>query len=89
MAKQEGSSNPVLSANRHLRQLHLFSLIARLCAPRRSPAASDVRRVIVDSRLNWSIEQIDGQRSWLYLDAPAQVREVAGCLVLTADKTQA
>ena len=87
MAKQEGSLNPALSANRHLRQLSLFSLIARLCAPRRRPPASDVRRLIVDSRLHWSIEQIDGQRSWLYLSEPAQVREVAGCLILTPDKT--
>ena len=88
MAGKKRNLNPALSANRHLRQLSLFSLIARLCVARRSPPASDVRRLIVDSRLQWEIEPVDGQRSWLYLKTPAQVREVAGCLILTsADKT--
>ncbi|TDR73357.1 hypothetical protein [Paludibacterium purpuratum] len=47
--------------------------------------ASDECRLIVDSRLEWAFEPIDANTSWMYLPRATQVREVAGCLVLTAD----
>jgi hypothetical protein len=42
-------------------------------------------RLIVDSRLSWAVEPIDGDTSWLYLPKPARMRQQAGVWVLTAD----
>ncbi|TDR82862.1 hypothetical protein [Paludibacterium purpuratum] len=76
---------PVFSQNPDSRQQQLFSLISMLCTPRRSRPNSDECRLIVDSRLPWAFEPIDGNTSWLYLPQAAQARKLAGCLVLTAD----
>jgi len=74
-----------LSSNRHFRQQQLLSLISVLCAPRQCRPNPDVCRLIVDSQLAWRSEPIDANTSWLYLPTAARAREVAGCLVLTAD----
>ena len=83
MAIEQGNTLHVVSSNPHLRQLHLFSLISQLCAPRRDRPDSDNCRLIVDSRLAWAVEPIDGGSSWLYVPEGARVRKVADCLVLT------
>jgi hypothetical protein len=85
MANVECNSVHSFSSNKHLRQQHLFSLISMLCAPRQSIPASDMCRLIVDSRLSWAVEPIDGRSSWLYLSGAAQARKIADCLVLSAD----
>ena len=85
MANAECNSVHSFSSNKHLRQQHLFSLISALCAPRRSLPETDMCRLIVDSRLSWAVEPIDGDTSWLYLPKPARMRQQAGVWVLTAD----
>jgi len=72
-------------SNQHFRQEQLLSLISVLCPPRELRRNPDVCRLIVDSRLAWRAEPIDAHTSWLYLPVAARAREVAGCLVLTAD----
>ena len=81
MANAECNSVYSFSSNRHLRQQHLFSLISELCAPRRSLPETDMCRLIVDSRLPWAVEPIDGDTSWLYLRSPCGCgnRRVCGC----------
>lgn len=74
-----------LSSNQALHQQTLFSLISVLCAPRRTRSDSEVCRLIVDSRLPWAVEPIDGESSWLYLPHAAHAHKIAGCMVLTAD----
>ncbi|MBV8648296.1 hypothetical protein [Paludibacterium sp.] len=56
-----------------------------MCEPRQAHPNPDVRRLIFDSRLSWASMPVDAQSSWLYLKNAARLREVAGCLVLTAD----
>jgi hypothetical protein len=85
MAVQDRSAFHAVSTNPHQRQLLLFSLISQLCAPRPSVPDSDFCRLIVDSRLDWGVEPIDANTSWLYLPRAARARQLAGCLVLTAD----
>jgi hypothetical protein len=85
MAIQERNAVHAVSTNPHQRQLLLFSLISQLCAPRPSVPDSDLCRLIVDSRLDWGVEPIDANSSWLYLPSAARARQLAGCLVLTAD----
>jgi len=67
------------------RESQLFSLISVLCTTRNPRPKSDVCRLIVDSRLQWAVEPIDANTSWLYLTETARVRNLAGCLVLAAD----
>ena len=69
----------------HLRQQQLLSLISQLCEPRDRVVDSDLCRLVVDSRLEWSVAPIDVNTSWMYLPRAARAREIAGCLVLTAD----
>ncbi|TDR73803.1 hypothetical protein [Paludibacterium purpuratum] len=85
MATQDGNATLVSFPNPDSRQQQLLSLISVLCLPRRSRPNSDECRLIVDSRLPWAFEPIDGNTSWLYLPKAAQARSLAGCLVLTAD----
>ena len=85
MAKIHGKAVPVVSPNRNFHQPQLFSLISVLCAPREQPFSVAECRLIVDSRLSWSTVPIDAERSWLYLPEAARARQVAGCLILTAD----
>jgi hypothetical protein len=85
MAEVEFNSVHDLSSNQYLRQLSLFSLISQLCPPRQSRPDAGLCRLILDSRLHWAIEPIDGNTSWLYLPQAAHVKKLAGCLVLTAD----
>ena len=85
MAKRDSSSIQCLSSNQQLRQLQLFSLVSMLCVPRRSAPEPDVCRLIVDSRLEWAVNPIDGESSWLYLPHAARARHLAGCTVLTVD----
>jgi hypothetical protein len=60
-------------------------LVSRLCPPRDSLPEPGLCRLIVDSRLDWAVESIDGQSSWLYLPSAARQRQVAGCTILTLD----
>jgi hypothetical protein len=85
MATHDSKAFDRLSPNPHLRQLQLFHLISTLCPPRQSRPNSDLCRLIIDSRLQWAVEPIDGNTSWLYLPHPAHARQLAGCTVLTAD----
>ncbi|TDR82995.1 hypothetical protein [Paludibacterium purpuratum] len=85
MATQDGNSAQVFFPNQDFRQQQLLSLISVLCLPRGSRPNSDECRLVVDSRLPWAFESVDGSTSWMYLPKAARVREVAGCLVLTAD----
>ncbi|MBV8046402.1 MAG: hypothetical protein JO171_04590 [Paludibacterium sp.] len=85
MAVVNTNAVPVSPSNRHFRQEQLLSLISVLCAPRQIHPNPDICRLIVDSRLAWRAEPIDANTSWLYLPVAARAREVAGCLVLTAD----
>jgi hypothetical protein len=84
MAKSELNSFHALSSIQHQQQLRLFSLVSALCPPRQDRPAADICRLIVDSRLPWAVEPIDGNTSWIYLPAPARLRTIANCLVLTA-----
>ena len=84
MATHECKAVHVISPNQRFRQEQLLSLIAQICEPRHSRSSVDICRLVVDSRLSWGSQPIDARSSWLYLSQPAQVREVAGCLVLTA-----
>ena len=83
MARTESNAIHRISSNQHFQQQQLFSLISMLCAPRRAGRDSDVCRLIVDSRLQWAVEPIDGESSWLYLPEAAYTRKIAGCMVLT------
>jgi hypothetical protein len=74
-----------LSTNQLFRQQQLFSLISRLCAPRQDSSKSDVIRLIVDSRIAWASEPIDGNRSWLYVPEATHAKQLAGCTILTVD----
>jgi hypothetical protein len=85
MANRDSNAIQCFSSNQHLRELQLFSLISTLCAPRQSRPASDMCRLIVDSRLQWAVEPIDGNTSWLYLPHAAHARQLAGCTVLTVN----
>ena len=85
MAEKHSNAIHRISSNQHFQQQQLFSLISMLSAPRRTRRDSDVCRLIVDSRLQWAVEPIDGESSWLYLPEAAQARTVAGCTVLTAN----
>jgi hypothetical protein len=42
-------------------------------------------RLVVDSRLPWAFEPIDGNSSWLYLPEAVRARNVAGVMVLSAE----
>jgi hypothetical protein len=44
-----------------------------------------VIRLIVDSRIAWASEPIDGNRSWLYVPEAAHAKQLAGCTILTVD----
>ena len=72
-------------SNQHQRQLRLISLISELCAPRRGIPEPDMCRLVVDSRLPWAFEPIDGHSSWLYLPEAVRARNMAGVMVLSAD----
>jgi hypothetical protein len=85
MATLDSKALEGLSPNPHLRQLQLFSLISTLCPPRHSRQNSDLCRLIIDSRLQWAVEPIDGNTSWLYLPQAAHARQLAGCTVVTVD----
>ncbi|TDR82616.1 hypothetical protein [Paludibacterium purpuratum] len=85
MATQDGNATLVSFPNPDSRQQQLLSLISVLCLPRASRPNSDKCRLIVDSRLPWAFERIDGSTSWMYLPNAAQARHMAGCLVLSAD----
>jgi len=85
MANIDLSAVHAFPSNQHLRQLQLFCLISQLCAPRQSRPDADICRLIVDSRLPWAVEPIDGNTSWLYIPEAAHAKTLAGCLVLTAD----
>ena len=85
MANRDSNSIQCISSNQHIRELQLFSLISTLCAPRQRNSAPDVCRLIVDSRLEWAVEPIDGNTSWLYLPHAAHARQLAGCTVLTVN----
>jgi len=84
MAAEECNPFFLNASNPSQRQEHLFYLISRLCAPRSRRPQSDLCRLVVDSRLQWAVEPIDGESSWLYLPEAARARQVAGCLVLSA-----
>ncbi|MBV8049463.1 MAG: hypothetical protein JO171_20130 [Paludibacterium sp.] len=85
MATQDGKAVHVVSPTQRFRQEQLLSLISVLCNPREQRRNPDVCRLVVDSRLAWRAAPIDANTSWLYLPVAARAREVAGCLVLTAD----
>ena len=85
MAEKHSNAIHRIPSNPPLHQQQLFSLISVLCPPRRSSRDSDVCQLIVDSRLHWEVEPIDGESSWLYLPEAAYVRKIAGCMVLTID----
>jgi hypothetical protein len=85
MAKVNGNSFYSSFSNQHQRQLRLISLISELCAPRQGMPESDLCRLVVDSRLPWAVEPIDGNSSWLYLPQAVRARKVAGVMVLSAD----
>ena len=85
MAIHDVNALPTTPTNRRLRQQQLLTLISVLCEPRQTHPNPDVRRLIFDSRLSWASMPVDAQSSWLYLKNAARLREVAGCLVLTAD----
>ncbi|WP_293238927.1 hypothetical protein [Paludibacterium sp.] len=85
MAVVHGNAVSAPYSNQRLRQQQLLSLIAVLCEPRPNRSSTDMRRLIVDSRLNWSVAPVDATTSWLYLPQAVRAREIAGCLVLTAD----
>ena len=72
-------------SNQLFRQQQLFCLISKLCAPRQDRQKSDEIRLIVDSRIEWAFEQIDGSSSWLYVPQAARTRQLAGCTILTVD----
>jgi len=85
MAVDYGNALPSSATNRRQRQQRLLTLISVLCEPRQTQRDPAVCRLIFDSRLNWASAPIDAESSWLYLTSQARTREVAGCLVLTAD----
>jgi hypothetical protein len=85
MANVNGNSVYSSFSNQHQRQLRLISLISELCAPRRGIPEPDMCRLVVDSRLPWAFEPIDGNSSWLYLPKAVRARNVAGVMVLSAE----
>jgi hypothetical protein len=85
MATDYGNRIVSLSSNAFFRQTQLISLISVLSAPRDQLPDSDLRQLVVDSRLQWQGYPVDGQSSWLYLAQPAHARQFADCIVLTAD----
>jgi len=85
MAKRNTSRICSVSKHPCFRETQLISLISVLSAPRNAWPLSDVRQLVVDSRLPWAVQPIDGQSSWLYLARPALARQIADCIVLTAD----
>ncbi|BEV72912.1 MULTISPECIES: hypothetical protein [unclassified Paludibacterium] len=85
MAAYDGNSPLVYPPSRQQRDLQLLQLVSRLCPPRDSLPEQGLCRLIVDSRLAWAVEAIDGQSSWLYLPSAARARQVAGCTILSLD----
>jgi len=85
MATYDSKAASILSSNPRFRQEQLLSLISVLCPSREQRPNAEVCRLIVDSRLAWRAAPIDTHTSWLYLPVAARAREVADCLVLTAD----
>jgi hypothetical protein len=85
MAKRYGSSTPVHSLDPYLNQPELLSVTSMICAPRQDPPDPRVCRLILDSRLQWATESIDGSRSWLYLPVPMRLRQHSGCWIVSVD----
>jgi hypothetical protein len=85
MAKPNSSSTRARSLDPYLNQPELLTVASKICAPRHSPPDPRVCRLIIDSRLQWVTEPIDGSRSWLYLPAPARLRQHSGCWIVTID----
>ena len=85
MAKPHGSSTPVRSLDPYLNQPELLSVTSKICASRLELADPRVCRLIIDGRLQWAPEPIDGSRSWLYLPTPARLRQHSGCWIVTID----
>jgi len=85
MAKRNISRIGSVATYPSFRQTQLISLVSVLSAPRDAWPLSDQRQLVVDSRLPWAVQPIDGQTSWLYLARPARAQQIADCLILTAD----
>jgi hypothetical protein len=85
MARSKGNAFDAFFTNQPLCQQSLFSLVSVLCPPRSECADSEFCRLIVDSRLEWAREPIDGESSWLYLPVPVRVRMLAGCTVIATE----
>jgi hypothetical protein len=85
MAKHHGSSTPVRSLDPYLNQPELLTVISKICAPRQEVPDPRVCRLILDGRLQWASESIDGSRSWLYLPAPMRLRQHGGCWIVSVD----
>ena len=85
MAATYGNTTSAISSNPYRRQQQLLALITQVCEPRQRGVDSDLRRLLVDPTLDWAAEPIDGNLAWIYLPRATRLREVAGCLVLTAD----
>ncbi|BEV71865.1 MULTISPECIES: hypothetical protein [unclassified Paludibacterium] len=83
MAAKYGNS-PLSHFTNHRPHPSLLALVAQLCPPRTALPEPGLCRLIVDSRLDWSLAQADG-RSWLYLPRAVPMRQLAGCTVLLAE----
>ena len=86
MAVIDRNAIHVLSSIPPQQQQQLIYLISQLCPPRRQPANFDSCRLIIDGRLQWAVEPIDGGGSWFFLPKPARALRMAGCLIVTADQ---
>jgi hypothetical protein len=85
MANNHRNSFTVGSPDPYLCQPQLLTVVSKICPHRRCRPNPRVCRLIFDGRLEWEVEPIDGNRSWLYLPKPVRARHMAGCLILTLD----
>jgi hypothetical protein len=85
MAERNGSRLCSVATHPSFRHTQLISLVSVLSAPRTAWPYSERRQLVVDSRLQWATQPVDGQSSWLYLEQPARVLHMADCLVFIAD----
>jgi hypothetical protein len=84
MAKSDGSSLCTRSSNLPYRQQQLFTLLSTLIAPRAELGQQPLCRLVVDSRLVWSLMPVADGDNWLYLAEPGVLQQVGDCLLVTA-----
>ena len=73
-----------LPSSRFAADPDLMDLTSELAPMRQDDAESDFYRLIVEGSLLWALQNGGSKRSWRYLVAPVQVRQIGRCMIITA-----